>query len=738
MDTTDAQGPTEPPTPIPTPASSNLETGNSAELRQLRLISDIVTRINLGKSFGEILDTVYSHLRGIVPCNRIAVGLVDAKGERIMLSALRSDGPVALGVGGQMPLKGTNLEGLIRRNEILILNDFEDYIRNHPRSLNNRKVFEEGMRATMTVPLVADGESVGVMFLASRHRGDYQTFHADFVRQIAGHLAMTIEKSRLISMLEARHLALAESKALSERYVTQLEADVRLKTHELERSREQYRTLLAISNTINQSVNVNQVFHRVMATLRPVFPVDRLGVVLYEKRRNRARLLSLAPEGERPSPDADNIPLNRSLTGECIRSGQTRYWPDLTVVPVTFESHLVDMGIRSFAAVPLKQKQRVLGTMNVSSRQAHRFSPEDLRFLEQVAEPVSLAVQTAVAFAEIDRLKNQLEKENVTLKRELTLRGATRKLVGVSRALDEVRAAIQRAGPTEATVLIRGETGTGKELVARALHQASRRRDRVLVTVNCAALAENLIESELFGHERGAFTGATDRRLGRFELAQGGTIFLDEIGDLPPGTQVKLLRVLQEREFERVGGDRTISVDVRVIAATNRNLEAALREGTFRADLYYRLNVFPVVVPPLRERVEDISELALYFLKHYAQKTGRSFQGITPATVQRLVAYPWPGNVRELENVIERAIILVEDGHDLRIGEALLGGKSSRLRYQKITLDEMERRYIVEVLESTRGTIYGPGGAAAILGMKPTTLQSRMKRLGVVRPGSGS
>jgi transcriptional regulator with GAF, ATPase, and Fis domain len=288
-------------------------------------------------------------------------------------------------------------------------------------------------------------------------------------------------------------------------------------------------------------------------------------------------------------------------------------------------------------------------------------------------------------------------------------------------------------GPTDATVLIRGETGTGKELVARALHQASRRYDRVLVTVNCAALPETLIESELFGHERGAFTGAVDRRLGRFELAMGGTIFLDEIGDLPPGTQVKLLRVLQERQFERVGGRSTLSVDVRIIAATNRNLEAAMQEGTFRADLYYRLNVFPVVVPSLRDRVEDIPELALHFLDHYAHKTGRTYQGINPATMERLLAYHWPGNVRELENVIERAVIL-GDGPDLRVDEGLLGGRNSRSRFQRIPLAEMERRYIREVLESTRGVIYGPRGAAAVLGLKPTTLQSRMKRLGVEKP----
>ncbi len=709
---------------------------NSTELKQLRLISEIVSRISLGKSFGEILDAVYENLRGIVPCNRIAVALVDPGGRRITLSAIRSDGPAVLDIGVQMPFKGTNLEGLIRRDEILILNDIEEYIKSHPGSINTRKVYEEGMRATMTVPLIVRGTPVGVLYLSSRKRGDFVGRHATFIRQVAAHLAMTIEKSRLISMLEAQNLTLMESKALSERFVTQLKEDVKLKTHELELSKERYRTLLAISNTINQSVELAPVFNRIVEALKPVFPVDRMAIVLYEEEEHRARLLSLAPSSERPSQEADDIPMDRSLTGEVIRTHKTRYWPDLTKVDDVFENHLVDKGIRSYAIVPLMQKDRSIGTMNISNRRAHRFAPEDLAFLDQVAEPVTLAVQNALAFDEIERLKNQLLQENVTLRRELHSSQETRGIIGVSPAIQEVTAAVMRVGPTDVTVLIRGETGTGKELVARAIHEESSRKDKVLVTVNVAALSENLIESELFGHERGAFTGAHDRRLGRFELADGGSIFLDEIGDLPPSTQVKLLRVLQEREFERVGGGETLQVDVRVIAATNRNLENAIREGTFRVDLYYRLNVFPVVVPPLRERTEDIPELARFFLDKFSHKTGKVFRNITPATMERLKAYHWPGNVRELENVVERAVIL-GDGPDLRVGAARLGGESLGAKYQKITLEEMERRYITDVLGTTGGVIYGPMGAARILGMKPTTLQSRMKRLGIDKVGKG-
>jgi len=338
--------------------------------------------------------------------------------------------------------------------------------------------------------------------------------------------------------------------------------------------------------------------------------------------------------------------------------------------------------------------------------------------------------------------RNRLQQQNLYLREEIKSEYNFDEIVGGSSALQTVLATVSQVAPTDSTVLILGETGTGKELVARAVHNASRRKDKPLIKVNCSALPTGLVESELFGHEKGAFTGATEKRTGRFELADGGTIFLDEVGELPLETQVKLLRVLQEREFERVGSAKTIRVDVRVIAATNRDLGQAIAEGRFRQDLYYRLNVFPVHLPPLRQRTEDLPLLVHYFVERYAAKIGRTITGLPAVTMERLVRYPWPGNVRELENVIERAVIL-SAGPELVVGPELLPLPSASPAAtpaaaaagagDAAALQEVDRRHIVAVLQRTGWRIDGPNGAARLLNMNPSTLRSRMQKLGIRR-----
>jgi formate hydrogenlyase transcriptional activator len=328
----------------------------------------------------------------------------------------------------------------------------------------------------------------------------------------------------------------------------------------------------------------------------------------------------------------------------------------------------------------------------------------------------------------------RLAEQNSYLRQEIKSVHNFEEIVGRSRALAAVLDNVRRVAPTDATVLIYGETGTGKELIARAIHSASRRADRPLIKVNCAALPAGLVESELFGHEKGAFTGAIARRTGRFELADGGTIFLDEIGELPVDTQAKLLRVLQEQEFDLVGGTSPKTVDVRIIAATNRDLLKAVREKLFREDLYYRLSVFPIRLPPLRERPEDIPLLATFLLEKYANRIGRRFEGIDPDTLPRLVAYPWPGNVRELENVLERAVILAA-GPMLDVDPEILELPSTGLLAKASgSLEEVERSHLLDVLGQTRWVIEGARGAAAILGLHPNTLRSRLKKLGISRP----
>jgi len=352
--------------------------------------------------------------------------------------------------------------------------------------------------------------------------------------------------------------------------------------------------------------------------------------------------------------------------------------------------------------------------------------------------------------AERDRAR--LREQNQYLQEEIKSVHNFEQIIGQSRALTEVLAQVGRVAPTDASVLVTGETGTGKELIARAIHSASKRKDKPLIKVNCAALPSGLVESELFGHEKGAFSGAIAKRLGRFELADGGTVFLDEVGELPAETQVKLLRVLQEREFDRVGGTKPIRADVRVIAATNRDLRNEVREKTFREDLFYRLNVFPVHLPPLRERRDDIPLLVHFLLRKFLSRVGKHLDGIGGATMQRLQEYPWPGNIRELENVLERAVILAS-GNTLEIGADLLphSGSSPAPRprpgpvprtsiletpnptagNRPLSLEEMERDHILTVLRQTNGVITGPRGAALLLDLPPSTLRNRMKKHGI-------
>ena len=351
-----------------------------------------------------------------------------------------------------------------------------------------------------------------------------------------------------------------------------------------------------------------------------------------------------------------------------------------------------------------------------------------------MSRPVATAVSNSLAFEEIANLKNRLQEENVILREELDERSSFGNVVGSSPALRRVLARIEKVARTDSTVLLLGETGTGKEILASEIHRLSARGGGNLVKVNCAALPESLIASELFGHEKGAFTGATGRRLGRFELANGGTIFLDEVGELPAEVQVALLRVLQEGEFERVGGCHVLHTDALVIAATNRDLARAVAEGRFRNDLYYRLNVFPIEVPPLRDRAEDIPILVEYFARRYGTRLGKRFRRVDRKTMDRLLAYEWPGNVRELENWIERAAILSE-GDKLVVEEpdARAAGRAgaSSSAGALLTLKEQEKRTIERALESSHGRVSGRTGAAAALGLPNTTLESKIRRLGI-------
>jgi formate hydrogenlyase transcriptional activator len=396
-------------------------------------------------------------------------------------------------------------------------------------------------------------------------------------------------------------------------------------------------------------------------------------------------------------------------------------------------TYLLAEGVKSLCCVPLLSHNQTFGALNVGRQRDDAFVPEDVELLNQVAQQIAIAVENGLAYREIAELKEKLNKEKLYLESEIKTDYDFEDIIGHSATLKRVLKQVEIVAPTDSTVLILGETGTGKELMARAIHDRSSRRERTLVKLNCAAIPTGLLESELFGHERGAFTGAIAQKVGRFELADGGTLFLDEVGDIPLELQSKLLRVLQEQEFERLGGTRTIKVNVRLLAATNRDLARMVAEKEFRSDLYYRLNVFPLTLPALRDRREDIPSLVRYFAQKFARRMKKTIDTISAEAMSALAEYSWPGNVRELENVIERATILSQGG-ELQLSLDRMASKANLESHPVETLESAERAHIMRALQAAHWIIGGPQGAAAKLGMKRTTLQSKMQKLSIVRP----
>jgi PAS domain S-box-containing protein len=430
------------------------------------------------------------------------------------------------------------------------------------------------------------------------------------------------------------------------------------------------------------------------------------------------------------------------LTGtpcENVIAGKVCYYPDQIQTLFPLDTPLVDMQAHGYLGVPIQDPNgRILGHLAVLDDKPMNVKQSDQAILTVFATRASAEIQRKradealrTALSEVEKLKNQLQAEVIYLQEEIQTQ--FEEIVGNSPAIRKVFQNIQKVAPTDSTVLVTGETGTGKELVARAIHHLSSQKDRALITINCAALPAGLIESELFGHEKGAFTGALARKKGRFELADNGTLFLDEIGELPLETQAKLMRVLQEREFERVGGTQTLKVTVRVIAATNRDLRELVKKGAFRADLFYRLNIFPVHLPPLRERRDDIALLTNYFVARFSRRMGKKIDRVSPEALKLLAEYEWPGNVRELANLLERAVILCE-GIVLQPHHLAIARSEPPVEPEVSTLEETERAHILKALEKTKWVVGGPGGAARILGLNRTTLIARMKKLGIERP----
>jgi len=506
--------------------------------------------------------------------------------------------------------------------------------------------------------------------------------------------------------------------------------------------------ILEVAKAIGAHLEMPEVLAALNETLEPIIHFDAVGVSVVDgdllkpysahiEGFPRMPGESLASLIKRFSPNIDN-PLKHYVcdhpVSEMFASRKPYVATDLkTQRRFAYDETCFGNGFRSYISLPLlNNRGELFGDLIFLSKEEGSYTSEQLDLLQSIAEIVSIAVANALAYEEIKALKEQLQLENRALQEEIVQRSIYEEIVGSSSSLQRVVAAIEKVAPTDSTVLITGETGTGKELVAHAIHRRSDRSARALVKVNCAALPAELIASELFGHEKGAFTGALQQRIGRFEAANGGTIFLDEIAELSPEIQVALLRVLQERDFERVGGNRTIRTDVRVIAATNKDLEREVNDGRFRIDLFYRLNVFPIEVPPLRERVNDIPVLVDYFATRLAARMGKKVSQIEKRSLETMQQYSWPGNIRELQNVIERCVILAEGGV-LRLEPGMLQSKAqpatNTAPQEAINGGHDRKAQIESVLRETHGRVYGPSGAAARLGLPASTLESRIRAL---------
>ena len=513
-------------------------------------------------------------------------------------------------------------------------------------------------------------------------------------------------------------------------------------TRELQHERDRLRLLLDLNNRVASDLDLREVFEAISSELRRIFKCDFVGLARPDGtgKQMRQHMIDF-PESKGLMKEGALYPIEGSLSGAAFRSAKPLVLNSLAEgnsvwsSDLAFYRRLTEEGpFQSGCFLPLVNGDRVLGVLQLTSRNERSFAEHDVEFLSQIANQIAISLKNALQYEQLNKTKDRLHGENMALREQIDGACMFEEIVGSSPPLQRVLTSVVKVGHTDSTVLILGETGTGKELIARATHKCSKRSGHAFISVNCASIPSSLIASELFGHEKGAFTGALQQRQGRFELADSGTIFLDEVGELTAETQVALLRVLQERQFERVGGNRVISTDVRIIAATNRDLPSAVAAGSFRADLFYRLNVFPIEVPPLRERKEDIPLLVEHLVKRFAEKMGKQICRIDQKTLELCQKYSWPGNIRELQNIVERSVILLT-GDTFWIDEAwfsnqppTLNGLTNSLTE---TLENQEKKIIEAALAESNGKVAGTTGAAAKLGIPRSTLDRKILQLNI-------
>jgi formate hydrogenlyase transcriptional activator len=642
-------------------------------------------------------DGVLKTLLEVVPCDYLQVVAFEGETRAVAWHLLYSNGtkhdlPLA-----DVVVDDTPMEWVHGSQQALVTTDWntEPRFREHREFLN-----QLGIASTCTLPLARGERRLGVLSLGSARPHAYPDDEVRFISLVADQVALAIDAA--VNFYLSR------------------QAQDRLKL------------ILELTNQVVSNLNFHDLLQAISASVRRVMCCDAAAIMLPEPDGAHLRIHALDfPDSKGFFTEDILISVEGSMPGETFRSGKPWVVNRLDPSQVSPEMYAkaAGEGMNSFCDVPLVSRGRLLGVLALASSEENAFDGDEVTFASQVAQQVAIGLENALAYGEISNLKDKLAQEKLYLEEEIRGELDFEGIVGQSSALRHVLDLVETVAPSDSTVLLLGETGTGKELIARAVHDRSRRKDRTFVKLNCAAIPTGLLESELFGHERGAFTGAIAQKIGRLELADQGSLFLDEIGDIPLEIQPKLLRALQEREFERLGSTHTKKVDVRLVAATNRDLEKMIEDREFRGDLYYRLNVFPIRIPPLRERPEDIPLLVRYFTQKYGRRMEKKIESIPTAAMKKLSSWHWPGNIRELENFIERSVILTH-GTALQAPISELGN-NGRTAPLAGTREANEREEIVRVLKTTNGRVAGPNGAATRMGLKRTTLIARMKKLGV-------
>jgi formate hydrogenlyase transcriptional activator len=715
------------------PAISPPEPAPAAPLeqsrRQLEALLEVAESIAQHRDLNALFHDLAERLHCVVDFDFLTLVLHDPVRNVMRLHILETRLPTPAKTGSETPVDGHPSGWVWQSQQPFVVSDTEEDHR-FPDFL--QRLRDIGVRSLAMVPLTTAQRRLGAMGFGRLVPQGITDTELQFMQRVGSQVAVAVDNALNYQTSQAYQIQLA-------------------------RERDRLQVLLEVNNVLVSSRELPVLFRGIVTSLEKVIHHDYTSLALRDSSSGLLKIHALDFSSRPGLFDQEiTVPLDTTPSGHCFTTGQPLLARGAEID--RFSNEIIRMlraeGVQTICCVPLITHSRTFGTLNLASRREDAFPPQDVELLQQVAAQIAIAVENALAFKQIDALKDKLAEEKLYLEEEIRSEFNFEEIIGESAALKRALAQVELVAPAGTAVLITGETGTGKELIARAVHNHSPRRERTFVKINCAAIPGGLLESELFGHERGAFTGALTQKIGRFELADRGTLFLDEVADLPLDLQPKLLRVLQEQEFERLGSNHTRRVDVRIVAATNADLAKLVADRSFRSDLYYRLNVFPIHIPALRERREDVPHLVRYFVQKFSRRLNKAVAYIPADAMDALANYSWPGNIRELENFIERAVLL-SPGKELRVplaelqstafanhGENSPAGPDSSSSSATLatptssisTLEEAERQHILRALRQTGWRIAGPKGAAALLGMKRTTLQARMRKLAIRRP----